>query len=123
MRNHLHGFAEVPAFAFIVQDGLIHLAARQVVHPRELAVRKPLVMAEVEVGFRAVVEHVNLAVLVRVHRAGVHVEVGIELLQHNLEAAVFEQRAERGRRQALAQRTHHAAGYKNEFHLFFQPRM
>ena len=38
-------------------------------------------------------------------------------MQRDLEAAVFEQRAERGRRQALAQRTHHAAGYKYKFHL------
>ena len=42
---------------------------------------------------------------------------GIELLQRDLEAAIFEQRAERGRRQALAQRTHHAAGYEYEFHF------
>jgi hypothetical protein len=36
-------------------------------------------------------------------------------LQRDLEAAIFEQRAERGGRQALAQRTHHAAGYEYEF--------
>ena len=75
-------------------------------------------MAEVEVGLRAVVEHIDLAVLERAHRARVHVEVGIELLQRDLEAAVFEQRAQRGRRQALAQRTHHAAGDKDVFHCF-----
>jgi len=33
-------------------------------------------MAEVEVGFGAVVEHINLAVLKRAHRAGIDVEVG-----------------------------------------------
>ena len=84
---------------------------------RELDVGEPLVMAQVEVGFRAVVQHINLAVLVGVHRARVDVEVGVELLQRDLEAAVLQQRAQRGRRQALAQRTHHAAGDKYKFHL------
>ena len=54
--------------------------------------------------------------LVGVHRARIDVEVGVELLQRDLEAAVFEQRAQRGRRQALAQRTDHAAGDKDVFH-------
>ena len=101
----------------LFEHGLVNLAAGEVVHARELDVGEPLVMAEIEVGFRAVVEHIDLAVLVGVHRAGVHVEIRVELLQHDLEAAVFEQRAERGGRQALAQRTHHAAGYKYEFHF------
>jgi hypothetical protein len=38
-------------------------------------------------------------------------------LQRDLEAAIFEQRAERGRRQALAQRTHHTASYEYEFQV------
>ena len=119
VRNHLHRLAQIFPLALVVEHGLINLAAGEIVQARELDVCEPLVMAEVEVGFRAVVEHINLAVLIRVHRAGVHVQVGVELLQRDLEAAVFEQRAERGGRQALAQRTHHAAGYKYEFHFNF----
>ena len=117
VRNHLHGLAEIFAVALLVEHGLINLAAGEIVQARELDVGEPLVMAEVEVGFRAVVEHINFAVLIRVHRAGIHVEIGVELLQRDLEAAVFEQRAERRRRQAFAQRTHHTAGYKNVFHI------
>src|ERR1019366_2848320 len=105
------------SLALVVEHGLINLAAGEIVQPRELAVREPLVMAEVEVSLRAVVEHINLAVLIRTHRAGIHVEIRVELLQRDLEAAIFEQGAERGRRQALAQRTHHAAGYEYEFHV------
>ena len=33
------------------------------------------------------------------------------------QSAILKQRAERGRRQALAQRTHHAACDKNKFHF------
>ena len=44
---------------------------------------EPLVMAQVEVGFRAVVGDVNLAVLVRAHRPRVDVDVRIEFLKAN----------------------------------------
>ena len=119
VRDDLHGLAEVFALALVVEHGLINLAAGEVVEPGQLDVGEPLVMAEVEVGLRAVVEHINLAVLKRAHRAGVHVEVGIELLERHLEPAIFEQRAQRRRRQALAQRTHHTTGYKYKFHFKF----
>ena len=95
VRDDLHGLAEIFALALVVEHGLIDLAAGQVVEPRQLDVGEPLVMAEVEVGFRAVVEHINFAMLVRVHRARIHVEIRVELLQRDLEAAVFEQRAQR----------------------------
>ena len=116
VRDDLHGLAEVFALALVVEHGLIHLAAGQVVQPRQLHVREPLVMAEVEVRLRAVVEHIDLAVLVGAHRARIHVEIRVELLQGDLQAAVFEQRAQRGRRQALAQRAHHAARDEYVFH-------
>ena len=60
-------------------------------------------MAEVEVGFGAVVGDVDLAVLVRAHRPGIDVDVRVELLQRDLVAVALEQRANRGGRQALAQ--------------------
>ena len=121
VRDDLHGFAEIVAFALVVEHGLVNLAAGEVVHPRELGAGEPLVMAEVEVGLRAVVEHIHLAVLIRAHRAGIHVEIRIELLQRDLEAAIFEQGAERGGGQAFAERTHHTAGDEYEFHfkIFF----
>jgi hypothetical protein len=74
-------------------------------------------VAQVQVSLGAVVQHIDLAMLKRAHGAGIHVEVGIELLQRDFEAAVLEQRAERSGREAFAQRTYHAARYKNIFHL------
>ncbi len=81
-----------------------------------MALRKPLVMSEIEIGFRAVVGHVHLAVLEGVHGPGVDVQVRIELGEGDLEAAVFQQRAQRGRREAFAERTDNAAGDKDVFH-------
>ena len=74
-------------------------------------------MAKVEIGFRAVVEDINFAVLVRAHRAGIDVEVRIEFLEGDLEAAIFKKRAKGCGGQTFAKRTHHAAGYKNVFHF------
>ena len=117
MRNHLHGLAQVFSLSLVVEHGLVNLAAGEVVEAGELDVGEALVMAEVKVGLGAVVEHIDLAMLIGVHRAGVHVEVRVELLQRDFQSAVLQQGAERRRGQALAQRTHHAAGDEDVFHF------
>ena len=61
-----------------------------------------LVMAEIEIGFRAVVGDEHLAVLVGRHGAGIDVDIGVELAQPDLIAARLQQRAERRGRETLA---------------------
>jgi hypothetical protein len=61
-------------------------------------------MAQVEVGFRAVVGDVHLAVLVRAHRSRIDVDVGVELLHRDLVAMALEQAAQRRGGQTFAQR-------------------
>ena len=73
MGNDLHRFTEVIAAPFLVQHSLVHLPTGKVVEARQLGAGKSLVMAEVKVGLRPVVEHVHLAVLKRAHRAGIDV--------------------------------------------------
>jgi phosphopantetheine adenylyltransferase len=48
------------------------------------------VVAEVEVRLCSVVRHEHLTVLVRAHRAGVDVEIGVELPQTNRIAACLK---------------------------------
>ena len=67
----------------------------------QVLVREPLVVAEVEIGLGAVVEHEDLPVLEGVHRAGIDVDVGIELLDGDAEPAGLEQATERGGGDAL----------------------
>ena len=90
VRDDLDGLAEVFPFALVVEHGLIDLAAGEVIEARQLDVGEPFVMAEIKVGLRAVIEDVNLAVLIRAHRSGIDVEVGVELLQRDLETAIFQ---------------------------------
>ena len=60
-------------------------------------------MADVEIGLGAVVGDEDLAVLERVHRAGVDVEIGVELLHRDAQTPGLQQVAEAGGRETLAE--------------------
>src|SRR4030095_5891837 len=102
MRDHLHGLAQIIAAAFLQDHGLINLAACQIVVSREYAICESLVVTQIEISFRAVVEHVNLAVLKRIHCSGINVEIRIKLLENYPQPARFEQCTERGCSQTFA---------------------
>ena len=67
-------------------------------------------MADVEVGLGAVLGDEDLAVLERVHGAGVDVEVGVQLLHRHLQAARGQQLSEAGRGQSLTEGGNDATG-------------
>jgi hypothetical protein len=73
VRNHLHGFTEIIPASFLQNHRLVHLTAGEVVVSRENAIGEAFIVAEIEIGFRTVVQHIDLAVLERIHRAGIHV--------------------------------------------------
>src|SRR5512135_2135441 len=108
--DHLDGLAEVLALALLADDGLVDLAGRPVVRLGRLGRSEALVVAEVEVGFGAVVGDIDLAVLEGAHRAGVDVEVRIELLDGDAIAVAFEKPPDRGGGDALAQPGDHTTG-------------
>jgi len=68
----------------------------------QVLVDEPLVVPEVEVGLCAVVGDEDLTVLVGAHRAGVDVEVGVELLEGDAQAPGLQDVPERGRGDAFA---------------------
>ena len=103
VRDDLDRRTEELAAAFARDDGRIDAPRRHAGVAGEVLVDEPLVMAEVEVGFGSVVGHEDLAVLERVHRAGIDVDVWIELLHRDPQAAGFQQPAEGRRREALAE--------------------
>ncbi|KAF1061152.1 MAG: hypothetical protein GAK39_05880 [Variovorax sp.] len=115
VRDHLHRLAEVVAAAFLLEHGLVDLAGREVVGLAHARRDEALVVAEVEVGFRTVVGDEHLAVLERRHRAGVDVDVGIELDEGDFEAARFEDRGQRGGGDSLAEGRHHTTGDEDKF--------
>ena len=116
MRNHLHGFTQIISASFLQNHRLVHLTAGEIVVPRENAIREALVVAEVEIGFCAVVQDVDLAVLEGIHRAGIHVQIRIKFLENNTQTTCFEQRSKRRGGQSFAKGTNHPASDKNVFH-------
>ena len=110
VRNHLDRRAEIFAAPLLLDHRIVDLARRDVVGALEILVDEALVVAEIEVGLRPVLRDEDLAVLVRVHRPRIDVDVRIELLDRHAQAARLEEPSEGGRRDALAERTHNAPG-------------
>ena len=108
VRDDLHGAAEVVAAALLADDRVVDRAGGDVRGARRVRVRVALVVAEVEVGLRAVLGDEHLAVLERRHRPGIDVDVRIELLQRDLQAARDEQPADGGGGDALPERRDHS---------------
>ena len=113
VRDHLHRAAEVVAAPLARDHVAVDLAGGDVRGLRGDAAREALVVPEVEVGLGAVLRDVDLAVLVRAHRAGVDVDVRVALHHRDPEAVPLEQRPDRRRGEALAERGDHPARHED----------
>ena len=91
MGNDLHGLAQEVATALLLDDILVDAARGDVVGLRGVDAGKALVVAEVEVGLGPVLSDVALAMFIGIQRAGVDVDVGVQLLVGDGIAAGFEQ--------------------------------
>ena len=115
VRNHLNGFAEIIPAPFLLNDGFVDAAGREVVLAGEFRVGIALVVAKVEIGLGAIVGDVDLAMLERAHGSGIHVEIGIKLQQADSKPASFQQASDRSGRQSFAQRRNDPARHEDEF--------
>ena len=84
--------AEVVAAALGREHRRVDRAGRGVRVAGQRLVDEALVVAEVEIGLAAVVGDEDLAVLERVHRAGVDVDVRVELLHRDPQPRAFSSR-------------------------------
>ena len=82
----------------------------------QILVDEALIVAQVQVRLRAVVGDEDLPVLVGAHGAGVHVQVGVQLLDLHPQSPLLEQTAQRGGSDPLAQSGDHAACHEDVFH-------
>lgn len=72
-------------------------------------------MANVQIRFGAVVSDEDFTVLEGIHCAWIHIEIGIELLHCDREAACTQQVTEAGSRQTLTERGRDTAGDEDVF--------
>ena len=103
VRDDLHGVAEVLAAPLLGDDRRVDLPGGDVRRLAQVDVEEPLVVTDVEVGLRTVVGHEDLAVLERVHRSRIDVEIGVELLHHDAETTRRQKIAQARGGEALAQ--------------------
>ena len=123
MRNNLNGIAQILAAAFLSDNRGVHLACRRICSARQVHIQEAFVVADIEIGFRAILRHENLAVLEGIHRAGIDIDVGIELLHDHMQSPGAKQPTQAGGGQALAQRGHNATRDKNMLgHGIFRTR-
>ena len=101
--DDLHGLAQVVAAPFGGHHRLVDRAGGGVRVAGQVLVDESLVVAEIEVGLAAVVGDEHFAVLERVHRARVDVDVRVELLERDPQAPELEQPPERRGGEALAE--------------------
>ena len=95
VRDHLDGGAEVVAAPLLADDRLVDRTRRDVRVAAKALAEVPLVVAEIEIGLTAVVGDEHLTVLERVHRAGIDVDVGIELLGDDPKTSGLEESCQR----------------------------
>ena len=98
VRNDLDGPAQVFSAPLLLDDRVIDAAGGVVVDLGHDRVGIAFIVAHVQVGFRAVIGDVHLAVLEGIHGPGIDVDVGIKLLEGDLHPPAFQQ-ARPGRRQ------------------------
>src|SRR5690349_19832221 len=96
MGNHLYGFSQVVATALARDDRFVDAPGSDVVCLREMRVRESLVVPEVEIGLGTVIRDEDFAMLKRAHRARVHIEIRVELLQRHTQAATLKQTSNSG---------------------------
>ena len=114
MRDDLHRLAEVVAAALLGDDRRVDLARRVVaVLGEHGAGGEALVVAEVEVGLGTVLGDVDLAVLVGRHGPRIDVEVGIQLLVLDPDAAPLQEQTDGGAGEALAEARDHTPGHED----------
>src|SRR3990172_88394 len=113
--DDLNGPAQKLAPALPLNGGRVNLAGGDAGSLREVYVNETLVMAEVEVGLAAIVGDEHLPVLVRVHGAGVYVEIGVQFHCGDGDAAALEESTDRGDGYTLANARNDAACYEYVF--------
>jgi hypothetical protein len=91
MGDDLYRSAQVFSAAFARNDRSVDLPGRSVVVAAEVGVNEPLVVPQVHVRLGAIIGDEHFPVLVRIHRAGIDVDVGVKLQEGHLHPPSHQQ--------------------------------
>ena len=79
VRNDLHRPPQIVATTLFRYHAMVNPTRRAVVRLPRMRMRKPLVMPQIHIRFGAVLRHIHFAMLQRIHRARVDVDIRVEL--------------------------------------------
>ena len=80
VRNYLDSFTQKSTFALFINNGLVNSTGGYIVSLRGGDIQKTFVVPKVQIGFGTVFSYITFAMLVRVKRAGVNIDIGVEFL-------------------------------------------
>ena len=115
MRNDLHRGTQIFPSSFLIQHIPVHLAGCKVGVTVQILVDEPFIVTQIQIGFRSVLRHENLAVLIRAHGSRIHIDIGVQLLSGHLQASRLQQPSQGCRGDPFSESRYHAAGNKNIF--------
>jgi len=113
--NDLNRAAQIVTAPFPVQNFLIDLAGSDRAIVRQAQVAKAFVMPQVQVSLGAVVQNEDFPVLVRAKRSRVDVQIGVQLLNGNVETARLQEPPDCCSGYALTNGREHPAREKDNF--------
>ena len=111
--DSLHGASKIRAPALLGDDVGVDLSGGQIGILVQILVDEAFIVTQVKICLGAVLGNIDLAVLVGTHGAGVHIDIGIQLLSRYLQPPSLQQPPQRGCRNALSQSGYNAACYEN----------
>ena len=113
MGNDLHSCPQKITAPFLGDDVLVNPPRCDVVLLVGMTSGEAFVMAQIKIGFRAIIGHKNLAVLIGAHGARIDVEIGIKLPQTDLVSPRLQQGPKGCRCEAFSEGRNHAACNEN----------
>ena len=90
MRDNLDSLSKICTFALLINDGVIDFTGCHIVRLRCVDTEETLVMSKVKVGLGTILGDIALSVLIRIQCTGVDVDIWIEFLDCDPEAACLK---------------------------------
>ncbi len=90
MRNHLNRSAKIFTPPFLLDNRVINPAGSIIIYLGHDRIGIALIMAHIQICFRPIISHKNLAMLKRVHGAGINIDIRVKLLKSHCHSAAFK---------------------------------
>jgi hypothetical protein len=102
VRNNLDGLAKVISSAFFVNDGLVYKAGGHIVGLAGSDIEEALVMTQIQIRLCPVLRYITFSMFVRIQCSRIHIDIGVKLLDSDLESSGLKQFGKGGREDAFA---------------------